>query len=86
MKSLREKQCCGLIVNVGKYLHVEDFTRELLDYCEAESFPLITMPWQYHLSDIIRDYSREILMHTREVEGLRGLVQLLLRGERLSSE
>jgi hypothetical protein len=45
----------GLIINVGKYIF--DIPDYIIDYCNEQDFPLITIPWEIHLADVIKDFS-----------------------------
>ncbi len=85
VRMLIARNACGIIVNVGKYILPEDISPEVIALCEAEEFPLITMPWKYHLTDILHDYSRQIFFRTHEQERLRYLFQMLLGESRLFS-
>lgn len=59
---------CGLIINEGKYLHREDITQEVLEFCNENRFPLFLMPWWVHIYDITRDYYDRIFIDTRRNE------------------
>ena len=50
------RNTCGLILNMGKYLHPSDITEEIRALCDTHSYPLIAMAWETHLYDITRDY------------------------------
>lgn len=57
-KALKQKQACGLLLNVGHYINaVPD---SLVTYCEKMSFPLFTMPWEIHIADLMEQYCNEI--------------------------
>ena len=66
----------GLIVNTGYY--ISEIPKELLDYCDENDFPLLTVPWEIHLADMIKDYSIRIFMQgaaDKEISG--ALVQAI---------
>lgn len=48
----------GLIVNVGNY--IKELPDSLLAYCEENDLPLLTVPWEIHLSDMMKDFSIHI--------------------------
>lgn len=49
----------GLILNVGKYIqHVPE---EIIQLCNRLQFPLITMPWEIHIVDLMQDYGNRIV-------------------------
>lgn len=44
----------GLYINIGPYLSSID--DEIVQYCEERHFPLVTVPWEIVLADLIKDY------------------------------
>jgi len=65
VKSLSAHDTGGLILNVGRYLIPEDITPEVLSFCNENNFPLLTMPWRIHISDITKDYYDRIIQDAR---------------------
>lgn len=60
IEELIRRHGAGLIVNTGYY--ISEIPKELLDYCDENDFPLLTVPWEIHLADMIKDYSIRIFM------------------------
>lgn len=85
LRMLISKNCCGVIINVGKYIMEEAIPTEVLTLCNENQFPIITMPWRYHLTDIIQEYSRQIFFRTHEQDRVNDILQLLLSDRRLCS-
>ncbi len=85
IRMLVRKNSCGVIVNVGKYILEENISPEILAFCNEHRFPLITMPWKYHLTDILADYSQQIFFRTQEQDRLTYVFQGLLQDGRLHS-
>lgn len=56
----------GIILNVGKYLHPEDITKEVQELCAANQFPLYTMPWEVQLTDVMQSLCTELLKHSQK--------------------
>ena len=50
----------GLLINTGKY--IIDLPQELVDYCDENDFPLLTVPWDVILADLIKDLSIRIFL------------------------
>ena len=48
--------CSGILVNLGKYLRAGDITPKIKKFCDDNRIPLLTMPWEIHLIDIMQDY------------------------------
>lgn len=54
----------GLIINTGKYIF--EVPQDVLDYCEANDFPLLVSPWHIHMMDLIKDFCMRCLFSQRE--------------------
>lgn len=54
----------GLIINTGKYIF--DIPQDIIDYCNEQAFPLLTMPWEVYMADLIRDFSMRCLSAQKE--------------------
>lgn len=67
ISALVTRNCSGILINVGKYLHQEDITPEILELCSIARFPVFTMPWEVHLVDIMQDFSI-LLLHNNQRE------------------
>lgn len=59
-KELVRCHAAGLIVNTGKYIH--ELPEELMHYCDDNDLPLLTVPWEVLLADMIKDFSIRIFM------------------------
>ena len=57
---LVQRHAAGLIVNTGNY--IEKLPDSLLAYCEENHLPLLTVPWEIHLSDMMKDFSISIFV------------------------
>lgn len=56
---LSEIGASGLILNIGKY--IINISDKILILCDNLNFPLLTMPWEVHIIDIMQDYGKRIL-------------------------
>ena len=54
----------GLIINTGKYIF--DIPEDIIAYCDEQGLPLMTVPWEVALADLIKDYSMRCLLSERE--------------------
>lgn len=55
VKSVHRHHAAGLIINIGPYIReVED---DIITYGNEHHFPVFTVPWRVHLSEIIRQFS-----------------------------
>lgn len=50
----------GLIINIGQY--ILEIPEELRQYCNENDLPLLTVPWEVHLSDMIKDFSIRVFL------------------------
>lgn len=57
---LNRYHASGLIINVGQYIY--DVPEELIAYCNENDLPLLTVPWEVHLSDMIKDFSIHVFL------------------------
>ena len=57
---LNRYHASGLIINVGQYIY--DIPEELIAYCNENDLPLLTVPWEVHLSDMIKDFSIRVFL------------------------
>lgn len=64
VKKLIERRAAGLIVNVGKF--VIDIPQDVLDYCNEKEFPLLTMPWEIRLTDLLQTFCKRIVQEQHE--------------------
>ena len=78
IRELAMKNCSAIIINVGKYLFDEDITPEILQFCDINKIPLITMPWEIHLVEIMQDYCRVLLMDNQRSDHLSAAFQSAL--------
>lgn len=86
LRMLIQKNSCGVIVNVGKYIFEDKIPTKVIDLCNEHEFPLITMPWKFHLSDILQDYSHQIFFRTHEQDRLNYIFQMFLNDKKLLSK
>lgn len=64
IEKLVKHHSTGLIINTGKYIF--EVSKEIIQYCDEQDFPLITIPWEIHLADVIKDFSMRCIMSERE--------------------
>ena len=57
---LNRHHASGLIINVGQYIF--EIPEKLKQYCDENDLPLLTVPWEVHLSDMIKDFSIRVFL------------------------
>ena len=60
VRLLNRYHASGLIINVGQYIY--DIPEELIAYCNENDLLLLTVPWEVHLSDMIKDFSIRVFL------------------------
>lgn len=59
-KLLVKKHSSGLVLNTGEY--IKEVPKNLIEFCNANDFPLLTVPWEVYLVDMIKDLSIRIFL------------------------
>lgn len=54
----------GLIINTGKYIPV--VPKQVMEICDENDFPLLTVPWEVHLADLMKDFSIRVFLQDGE--------------------
>lgn len=60
VSSLVQHDSSGLIINTGKY--VTEIPEPVRIYCDEHDFPLLSVPWNVYLVDMIKDLSIRVFM------------------------
>lgn len=64
IRRLRENNVAGLVVNTGKF--VLNLPQEVVDYCDANDFPIFTMPWEIRITDMLQSFCVQIMNDQQE--------------------
>lgn len=59
VNAVTEQRASGLILNMGKY--IQAVPEEIIQLCQRLQLPLLTMPWEIHIIDIMQDYGNRIV-------------------------
>lgn len=84
VKTLVKYHSVGLIINIGKYIF--DVPKDIIDYCNEHDFPLLTTPWEIHMSDLIKDFSMRCLTSEKEDRQISRYFKNLLIDSRLEQD
>lgn len=57
--NLRENGAVGLVLNIGPY--ITSIPPQVIVFCEKNSFPLFTLPWDIHIIDVTYDFCHRII-------------------------
>lgn len=53
-----EREAAGVIVNIGPF--IESIPEDVISFCNDHDFPLFTVPWKIHISEIMRIFANMI--------------------------
>jgi len=70
VKELINQKSTGLIINIGNYIVEADINEEIKEICNKNEFPLLIMPWEIRLSDIMQDYCSQLVRDTKEQDNI----------------
>ena len=70
VEELNSHNSSGLIVNTGYY--VKEIPQSVKQYCDANGFPLLTVPWEIFLADMIKDLTFRIFVQSTTDEQISG--------------
>ena len=70
VEDLSTHSASGLIVNTGYY--IREIPQPVKDYCNANDFPLLTVPWEIFLADLIKDITIRIFVQSSTDEQISG--------------
>ncbi len=62
VRALSAHNASGLIVNTGYY--IMDLPASVIEYCDQNDLPLLTVPWEVYLADMIKDFSIRIFLQS----------------------
>ncbi|HIW49493.1 MAG TPA: PucR family transcriptional regulator [Candidatus Blautia intestinavium] len=80
VSSMKKAGCAGIIVNTGRYLAA--VPQEVVVWCGQHDFPLLEMPWEISVTQLIQDYCMRIMQQShREAENNALFIRLLLGKE-----
>lgn len=84
IKCLIKYNSVGFIINIGKYIF--EIPLPIIDYCNEQEFPLLTIPWEVHLADLIKDFCMRCLYSEKEDRELSKLFQEILTNNQIIEE
>lgn len=70
VKELSRLGASGLIINTGMY--IRDIPDRVREFCDENDFPLLTVPWDIQLFDMIKDINMRVLLQGMTDEQISG--------------
>ncbi len=62
VRLLIQQNASGLIINTGYY--IKEIPDSVIRYCDQNGFPLLTVPWDVYLADMIKDLSIRVFLQS----------------------
>ncbi len=59
VQEMAKGECAGIIINTGMYL--QSIPEEVVNWCEVHNFPLLEMPWEISITELIQAYCMRII-------------------------
>lgn len=59
VQEMYQDDCAGIIINTGMYL--KSIPEEVVDWCDTHNFPLLEMPWEISITELIQAYCMRII-------------------------
>ncbi len=83
--AITSQNASGIILNIGKY--IKTIPEEIIQLCDRLQLPLMTMPWEIHIIDLMQDYGNRIVSDRQKVHTLeKTLFNVLFKPEEYKSE
>lgn len=80
VEKLVEHHVAGLVINVGEY--IKKIPDSIVSYCDENDLPLMAVPWEVYLVDMIKDLSiRIFLQGTTDEEITRAFIHAIEQNE-----
>ncbi len=61
---LNAHDAAGLIINTGKF--ITEIPDDVIEYCNAHDFPILTMPWEIKITDMLQSFCIQIMNNQHE--------------------
>ena len=60
LQTLLSHHACGLIINTGR--HILTIPDRVKEFCDVNDLPLLSVPWEVHIADMIKDLTMRIFL------------------------
>ena len=75
-ESLKAHGAAGLVINLGPY--IAELPQDIIEYCNEDGFPLLTIPWRQRLTDVTYDLCRRIIVSEENETGIAAVFRAML--------
>lgn len=82
--SMKHAESTGIIINTGMYLM--EVPKEVISWCEEQDFPLLVMPWEISITQLVQDFCTRIMQRTQREKEIGYIFQDIIRGREISEQ
>lgn len=84
VQAMKHADSTGIIINTGMYLHT--VPTEVIAWCEKNSFPLLVMPWEISIPQLIQNFCTRIMQRMQKEKELSSSFQDIINGHEISEQ
>lgn len=84
VQAMKHADSTGIIINTGMYLHT--VPAEVIAWCEKNSFPLLVMPWEISIPQLIQNFCTRIMQRMQKEKELSSSFQDIINGHEISEQ
>ncbi len=84
VQAMKHADSTGIIINTGMYLHT--VPAEVIAWCEKNSFPLLVMPWEISIPQLIQNFCTRIMQRMQKERELSSSFQDIINGHEISEQ
>lgn len=84
VKAMKGADSTGIIINTGMYLHT--VPQDVIAWCEEHNFPLLTMPWEISIPQLIQNFCTRIMQRMQKEKELSSSFQDIINGHEISEQ
>lgn len=84
VQAMKHADSTGIIINTGMYLHT--VPPEVIAWCEKNSFPLLVMPWEISIPQLIQNFCTRIMQRMQKEKELSSSFQDIINGHEISEQ
>lgn len=82
--AMKQADSTGIIINTGMYLHT--VPTEVIAWCEEHQFPLLVMPWEISVPQLVQNFCMRIMQRIQKEKELSSSFQEIINGHEISDQ
>lgn len=80
--AMKQTDSTGIIINTGMYLHT--VPQDVIDWCDEHDFPLLVMPWEISIPQLIQSFCTRIMQRTQKEKEFASSFKEIIKGHEIS--